>query len=134
MKFLWTTIHVSDLDKSIAFYSGLLDLPVIERFHGTGNEIAMLGEADGTHLELLCRPGRPETVGQGVSVGFPRNGAAGPAVAISEPMGYNTDNRQDHFIVGRAWRPQVRRAGSPRLRPLHDFSGRHGRTPPAIRT
>lgn len=70
MKFLWTTIHVSDLDRSIAFYSGLLDLPVIERFHGSGNEIAMLGEADGTHLELLCKPGRPETVGQGVSVGF----------------------------------------------------------------
>lgn len=70
MKFLWTTIHVSDLDRSIAFYSGLLDLPVIERFHGTGNEIAMLGQADGTHLELLCKPGRPETVGQGVSVGF----------------------------------------------------------------
>ena len=70
MKFLWTTIHVSDLDRSIAFYSGLLDLPVVERFFGNGNEIAMLGDADGTHLELLCKPGRPETVGQGVSVGF----------------------------------------------------------------
>ena len=70
MKFVWTTIHVSDLDKSIAFYSGLLGLPVLERFQGTGNEIAMLGEETGTHLELLCKPGRPETVGQGVSIGF----------------------------------------------------------------
>ena len=70
MKILWTTIHVSDLDRSIAFYNGLLDLPVVARFNGNGNEIAMLGEADGTHLELLCKPGRPETVGQGVSVGY----------------------------------------------------------------
>ncbi len=70
MNFVWTTIHVSDLDKSISFYSGLLGLPVVERFFGNGNEIAMLGEADGTHLELLCKPGRPETVGQGVSIGF----------------------------------------------------------------
>ncbi len=70
MKILWTTLHVSDLDRSIAFYNGLLDLPVVERFFGSGNEIAMLGDADGTHLELLCKPGRPETVGQGVSVGY----------------------------------------------------------------
>ena len=70
MKFLWTTLHVSDLDRSIAFYRDLLGLPVLERFQGNGNEIAMLGEADGTHLELLCKPGRPEAPGQGVSVGF----------------------------------------------------------------
>ena len=70
MKFVWTTIHVSDLDRSIAFYRDLLGLPVLERFQGTGNEIAMLGAAEGTHLELLCKPGRPEAVGQGVSIGF----------------------------------------------------------------
>lgn len=71
MKFLWTTLQVSDLDQSLAFYRNLLDLPMVERFQGNGNEIAMLGDADGTHLELLCKPGeKVESPGQGVSVGF----------------------------------------------------------------
>ena len=71
MKFTWTTIQVSDLDKSLAFYRDLLGLPVVSRFQGGPNEIAMLGEPDGTHLELLCKPEPlPAPIGQGVSVGL----------------------------------------------------------------
>ena len=44
MKFVWTTIQVADLDRSLAFYHDLLGLPVAERFQAGPNEIAMLGE------------------------------------------------------------------------------------------
>ena len=54
MTFLWTTIQVADLDRSLAFYHDLLGLPLQERFQGTGREIAMLGTAEGTKLELIC--------------------------------------------------------------------------------
>ena len=71
MTFVWTTIQVSDLDRSLAFYHDLLGLPLCERFHGTGNEIAMLGDPQGTKLELLCVPGPlPEVPGQGLSLGL----------------------------------------------------------------
>lgn len=44
MKYLWTTIHVKNMDESILFYSDLLGLQVMQRFPaGPGNEIAFLG-------------------------------------------------------------------------------------------
>ncbi len=71
MTFIWTTIRVSDLDRSLAFYHDLLGLPLCERFFGTGNEIAMLGDPQGTKLELLCVPGpMPEIPGQALSLGL----------------------------------------------------------------
>ena len=83
MKFVWTTLQVEDLDRSLAFYNGLLGLPIVERFQGTGNEIAMLGETNGTHLELVCKgQPAPEPPGQGISVGI-----AFPSLdAISETL------------------------------------------------
>ena len=57
MKFLWTTIHVKNLDKSIAFYSDLFGLQVLRRFPaGPGMEIAFMGSgaADETLVELLA--------------------------------------------------------------------------------
>lgn len=56
MKFLWTTIHVKNLEESIAFYSDLLDLKVVRRFAaGPDVEIAFLGNGtdDETLVELL---------------------------------------------------------------------------------
>ncbi len=71
MKFVWTTIQVSDLDRSLAFYHDLLDLPVQERFPAGPNEIAMLGDAEGTKLELIQKPGpKLEAPGAGLSLGF----------------------------------------------------------------
>lgn len=71
MKFVWTTIQVSDLDRSLAFYHDLLDLPLQERFQAGPNEIAMLGGAEGTKLELIQKPGpKLEAPGQGLSMGF----------------------------------------------------------------
>lgn len=71
MTFLWTTIQVADLDRSLAFYHDLLGLPLQERFQGTGREIAMLGTAEGTKLELICG-GNPPPVppAPGLSLGL----------------------------------------------------------------
>ncbi len=67
----WTTIHVSDMQKSLDFYNGLLGLPVQQRMGGPGHDIAMLGPGEGTRLELICtgQP-MPAEPGQGVSMGF----------------------------------------------------------------
>ena len=78
MTFTWTTIHVRDLDQSLAFYHDLLGLPIQERFGPPGHEIAMLGPEEGTRLELIGggeipRPPRPHPL-PGV-----RPGEYGPA-------------------------------------------------------
>ena len=70
MTYNWTTLRVSDLDKSIAFYNGLLGLPIAQRFGPPGHEIAMMGEADVPKIELLCGGEVPANAGAGVSMGF----------------------------------------------------------------
>lgn len=57
MKFLWTTIYVKDLEESMAFYSDLTDLQMLQRFPaGPGIEIAFMGNGiDGeTWVELIA--------------------------------------------------------------------------------
>ena len=93
----WTTIHVADIEKSIAFYHGLLGLPVAGRMGVPGHEIAMLGPEEGTKLELISTgEPAPENPGQGVSMGFtPDNMGelleklAAAGVAIPEPFSPN---------------------------------------------
>lgn len=72
MKYVLTTLEVSDMDKSLEFYRDILEMPVIEEFRNkNGARIAMLGEASGAHLELICRERefmRPQE--SGISVGF----------------------------------------------------------------
>lgn len=72
MGFTLTTMEVSDLEKSLEFYHGLLGLPVITRFQGgPGMEIVMLGLADSAHIELICK-GKiaRQNPDSGISVGF----------------------------------------------------------------
>ena len=72
MKYILTTLEVSDLERSLRFYHDTLQLPVITRFKGgPDTEIAMLGDPAGAHLELICRSGQvhlPEDIP--FSVGF----------------------------------------------------------------
>ena len=72
MGILWATFYVNDMEKSLAFYKGILGLPVRERFTAPqdGAEIIMLGEDDGALLELISR-GTSENPGQGISIGLP---------------------------------------------------------------
>ena len=93
----WTTIHVADIEKSLAFYNGLLGLPVAGRMGVPGHEIVMLGPDEGTKLELISTgEPAPEHPGQGVSMGFtPDNMGelldklAAAGVAIPAPMSPN---------------------------------------------
>ena len=93
----WTTIHVANIEKSLAFYHGLLGLPVAERFGPPEHEIAMLGPDEGTKLELISTgEPAPANPGQGVSMGFtPDNmgelleNLAAAGVAIPEPFSPN---------------------------------------------
>ena len=70
MTFTWTTIHVRDLDQSLAFYHDLLGLPIQERFGPPGHEIAMLGPEEGTRLELIGGGEIPEHPAPTLSLGF----------------------------------------------------------------
>ncbi len=57
MKYLWTTIHLKNLDESIHFYSDLIGLKVMQQFPaGPGIEIAFMGNgtSDETLVELYA--------------------------------------------------------------------------------
>ena len=71
MKLLWVTLHVSDLEKSLAFYTDTLGMEVASRFGGAGHQIAMLGMAGGTKVELICEGNPlPDSPGTGISFGL----------------------------------------------------------------
>lgn len=71
MKFLWTTIFVRDMEKSIEFYTCVAGLSVERRFKSqTGTEYAFLGDG-GTQIELIkdAEVCEPQLRGD-ISVGF----------------------------------------------------------------
>ncbi len=74
MKYLWTTIYVKNLEESIAFYSDLLALKVLQRYPaGPGSEIAFLGNgADGETLVELMADSKHSDIsfGESISAGF----------------------------------------------------------------
>lgn len=73
MKYLWTTMHVKDLEKSISFYEEVVGLTLENRFPaGPGSEIAfMKSEATDTKIELICRAGfEGQKDGVALSLGF----------------------------------------------------------------
>ena len=71
MKFLWTTIHVNDMEESLKFYQEVVGLKLATRFNaGPGMEICFLGE-DGTKLELIySEKFKNIEAGNAVSLGF----------------------------------------------------------------
>jgi len=71
MKFCWTTIHVKDMDKSLAFYQEIVGLPLVRRAKASPEmELAFLGSGE-TQVELIC-DGKPQAVkhGDSISMGF----------------------------------------------------------------
>jgi lactoylglutathione lyase len=57
MKFLWTTINVKDLNRSIEFYSTIVGLKLLNRFQARpGMEIAFMGNGteNETQVELIA--------------------------------------------------------------------------------
>ncbi len=71
MRFLWTTIHVKDMEKSLGFYRDVVGLDLKRRFGGApGPEMAFLG-GDGGEVELISDgSGKEAKIGIGISIGF----------------------------------------------------------------
>lgn len=71
MKFCWTTINVTDMDRSISFYRDIVGLRVVRRVEPNPDmELAFLGEGD-TQVELICHKDAAEVeLGKDISLGF----------------------------------------------------------------
>ncbi len=71
MNLTWVTLHVSDLEKSVAFYTQTLGMEEASRFGPEGHRIVMLGLADAAKVELICdNKALPQMPGAGVSFGL----------------------------------------------------------------
>lgn len=53
MNFCWITLPVKSLEASLAFYHGLLELPINSKHSGPGMEMVMLGEENHPKIELI---------------------------------------------------------------------------------
>ena len=71
MKFCWTTINVTNMEESLAFYQEIVGLPLMRRFPaGPGMEIAFLGDGE-TQVELIASASTAEVkIGTDISLGF----------------------------------------------------------------
>lgn len=73
MRFCWITLNVKNMEESLKFYQEAIGLKVVERFSPNKEmEIAMLGEENGTKVELICT-NTFQTRSEGISVGFEVN-------------------------------------------------------------
>lgn len=66
----WITLRIRDLDASLAFYHGILGLPIERRFESRGRQIAMLGAAGQPKIELIEGSEIKVEPQSGISVGF----------------------------------------------------------------
>ena len=67
MAFLWCTVHVRDLEKSVRFYGNIVGLPVARRLSGGHGDIVFMGDGE-TTLEIMG--GGSGRQGQEISIGF----------------------------------------------------------------
>lgn len=71
MNFCWITINVNNMEESLKFYHEVIGLKILERFNPSeGIEIAMLGEIEGTKIELIHNNKNVSVQSEGISVGF----------------------------------------------------------------
>jgi lactoylglutathione lyase len=70
MTYIHTTVHVSDMEKSLGFYQGLLGLNLVRRGPSGNGELAFLGETGQPNIELICHPGEELPVYSGFTLGF----------------------------------------------------------------
>ena len=69
MHFCWCTLHVRDMEKSLAFYQDIVGLVLTRRIAETpGVDIAFLGDGE-TQLELIVGKDEPYT-GGGAAIAF----------------------------------------------------------------
>lgn len=72
MNFCWITLNVNNMEESLNFYHEIIGLKISERFNvGEDIEIAMLGETDGTKVELIYNKKQNILAqSEGLSIGF----------------------------------------------------------------
>ena len=72
MNFCWITLNVSNMEESLNFYHEIIGLKISERFNvGEDIEIAMLGETDGSKVELIYNKKQNVLArSEGLSIGF----------------------------------------------------------------
>lgn len=68
MAFLWCTVHVKDLDRSVKFYEDVVGLKVVRRLSGPHGDIVFLSAGGETLLELMG--GRSGKTDDDISIGF----------------------------------------------------------------
>lgn len=65
------TFKVSNLEKSLFFYTKLLNLDISEQFGNPEHQIVMLGKANDTKIELIYESNtKIDNPGNGVSIGL----------------------------------------------------------------
>ncbi|MBU5484396.1 VOC family protein [Clostridium sp. MSJ-11] len=85
MKFCWSTLTVKDMEESLKFYTGIVGLPIVQRFQaGPGMEIAFLGDGE-TKVELIHdKEVKEVNMGADVSLGFEVESLDKMAVLLEE--------------------------------------------------
>lgn len=90
MDLCWVTFKVSNLEKSLFFYTKLLNLDISEKFGGPEHQIVMLGKANETKIELIWEPDtKIDNRGNGVSIGLEMNNLDS-LISVLKEKGYKT--------------------------------------------
>lgn len=92
MKYLWTTMYVTDMEKSVKFYQEVLGLELERRMQaGPDMELSFFKSQDtGTEVELICRKDfQGQAQGVALSLGFAVGGDLDAKRAELEEAGYN---------------------------------------------
>ncbi len=71
MDFCWVTVNVNDMEESLEFYKGIVELSVDRMMKPNGNmQIAFLGDGE-TKVELIFdKAEQPRSFGRDISIGF----------------------------------------------------------------
>jgi len=67
MKFIHVTLYVKDIEKSLSFYHGVLELPITRRLPGPSGPV-FLGKEGEPQIELIG--GQQKPVFSGFAIGF----------------------------------------------------------------
>ncbi len=84
MRFCWSTLKVSDMERSLGFYEGFLGLKAVRRIGSPHGEIVFL-EGGGAEIELIAEPGAVDP-GSGQTLGFETDSLES-AMALANDMG-----------------------------------------------
>lgn len=88
MQFCWTTLHVKNMEASLAFYQGIVGLKINRKFQaGNAREIAFLGDGP-TQLELICDGLESTNCAEGISMGFIIQGSLEAHIEHLKEQGY----------------------------------------------